>query len=279
VKPESAAHAAQLLRDQDRDRYFSTLILPEPQRTAITALYAFNAEAASVPDRAREPAAGEIRLRWWTDAIMGAGHGESRANPVADALLSTIEDYRLPLAAFERLLEARRFDLYQDPMPKMATFEGYAGDTASALYQIAAMILNGGRPVEPGDAAGHLGVAHALVGHLRAFGFNASRGRIFLPWDVFATCGVKEAELFAGTTSEGLAVALTRLAEIARQHLEKAALAVGALPKTLRPAFAPIAILGPELRRLDFESPFQRPRDLADWQKIARLSWWRLHNL
>ena len=29
-------------------------------------------------------------------------------------------------------------------------FEGYAGETVSALYQLGAMILNGGRPVEPG---------------------------------------------------------------------------------------------------------------------------------
>jgi 15-cis-phytoene synthase len=278
VKPESAAHTAQVLRDRDRDRYLSALVLPEPQRAAITALYAFNAEAASVPERAREPAAGEIRLRWWTDAIVEAGRAESRANPVADALLATIEDYRLPVAAFDRLLDARRFDLYQDPMPDMATFEGYAGDTVSALYQLAAMILNGGGPVEPGDAAGHLGVGHALVGHLRAFGFNASRRRIFLPWEVFATCGVKEADVFAGVASEGLAVALTRLAEAAVEHLDKARVAIAALPKPLRPAFASIAILRPQLSRLDLESPFQLPRDPADWHKIARLSWWRLRN-
>ena len=89
-----------------------------------------------------------------------------------------------------RLIAARRFDLYDDPMPDLASFEGYAGETVSVLYQLAAMILNGGGPVETGDAAGHLGVAHALIGHLRAFGYNASQGRIFLPWSVFAANGV-----------------------------------------------------------------------------------------
>ena len=93
-------------------------------------------------------------------------------------------------------------------MPDLATFEGYAGETVSVLYQLAAMILNDGEPVETGDAAGHLGVAHALIGHLRAFGYNASRGRLFLPWSILAANGVHEQEIFEGRVSEGLLAGL-----------------------------------------------------------------------
>jgi 15-cis-phytoene synthase len=264
-----------MLREADRDRYLATLVLPAERRDAVVALYAFNADLASIPGRAREPATGEIRLRWWADALEGSGHGEVHANPIADALLAVVEDYRLPVPALVRMIEARRFDLYQDPMPDIASFEGYAGETASALYQLGAMILNGGGPVEPGDAAGHLGVAHALIGHLRAFGYNASRGRIFLPWDVFATCGVKDEDILAGHPSEALAIALTRLAEIAAGHLSKAEAGIATLPRELRAVFAPAALLRAQLKRVDFESPFQRADDLPDWRKIAALWWWR----
>jgi phytoene synthase len=275
VKPESAAYAAEQLRQNDRDRYFATLLLAPKAREALTALYAFNADIASVRERAQDPAAGEIRLQWWTDALSGAGHGNVRANPLADALLSVIETYGLPVAPLTRMITARRFDLYQDPMPDVATFEGYAGETVSALYQLGAMILNGGKPVETGDAAGHLGVAHALVGHLRAFGYNASQGRIFLPWDVFAICGIEETEVLAGQGGERMTIALTRLAEMASEHLAKAAVAIGGLPRELRPMFAPVALLRAQLSRLDVESPFQRADDLPDWRKIATLWWWR----
>jgi phytoene synthase len=276
--PESAAYAAQYLRDTDRDRYLATLVLDPKPREAITALYAFSADVASVRERAREPAAGEIRLQWWADALTGEGHGNVRQNPLAEALLAVIGDYGLPIPPLSRLITARRFDLYQDPMPNLATFEGYAGETVSALYQLAAMILNGGRPVETGDAAGHLGVAHALVGHLRAFGYNASQGRIFLPWDVFAVCGVNEQDVLAGKASDGLAVALTKLSETAAEHLGTAEAAIRTLPRELRPAFAPITVLRAQLKRLDVESPFQRADDLPDWRKIAMLSWWKLRN-
>lgn len=276
MKPESARHAAEYLRANDRDRYLATLILPAAARDSVTALYAFNADVASIRDRAREAAAGEIRLQWWIDALTGEGHGAVRQNPLADALLDAVAEFGLPVPAILRLIEARRFDLYDDPMPDMPTFEGYAGETASALYQLAAMILNTGRPVEPGDAAGHLGVAHALTGHLRAFGYNASKGRIILPRDVFATCGVNEADLRAGKESENLSVALTRFADLAIEHLGKADSAIAALPRNLRAAFAPIALLRAQLKRLNLDAPFAPQPDLADWRKIAVLSWWKL---
>jgi phytoene synthase len=275
MKAESAAFSATELRANDRDRYFATLVLPDAERAAITSLYAFSADIASIRDRAKEAAAGEIRLQWWHDALTGEGHGAVRANPLADAVLDTVAECGLPIPALIRMIDARRFDLYDDPMPDMATFEGYAGETASALYQLAAMILNRG-PVEPGDAAGHLGVAHALIGHLRAFGYNASRGRIVLPRDVFATCGVNEADIRAAKESENLSVALTRFADLATDHLRKADTAIAELPRNLRAAFAPIALLSTQLKRLNLDAPFAAQPDLADWQKIAVLGWWKL---
>lgn len=276
MTPESAAYVVSELRQHDRDRYYATLLFPPGPREAIAALYAFNADIASVRDRAREPAAGEIRLQWWADALSGQGHGNVRQNPLAAALLDVVSEYGLPVPPLTRMIAARRFDLYQDPMPDTATFEGYAGETTSALYQLAVMILNGGRPVEPGDAAGHLGVTHALIGHLRAFGYNASRGRIFLPWDVFAVCGVEEKDVLSGTASEGLAIALIRLTDLANDHLARARSAIAELPRPLRTAFAPIAVLPAQLRRLDFDHPFAGQPDLPDWRKIALLTWWRL---
>jgi len=275
VTPASARHAADMLRASDRDRYFATLVLPPATRDAVTALYAFSADVASVRDRAREAAAGEIRLQWWHDALTGEGHGAVRQNPLADALLDTVAEFGLPVAALTRLIEARRFDLYDDPMPDMPSFEGYAGETSSALYQLAAMILNRG-PVEPGDAAGHLGVAHALVGHLRAFGYNASKGRIMLPHEIFATCGVSEADIRSGRDSENLQVALTRFADLAGEHLARADAAIAALPRDLRAPFAPTALLRAQLARLTPDTPFAPQPDLADWRKMAVLGWWKL---
>jgi len=270
-------YPATFLREADKDRYFATLLLKPGQREAVQALYAFSADVASIRDRAREPAAGEIRLQWWVDAIDGDGHGNVRQNPLAEALLDAIAAWRLPAGPLLRLLAARRFDLYQDPMPDLRSFEGYAGETVSVLYQLAAMVLNGGEEVETGDAAGHLGVAHAAVGHLRAFGFNASVGRIFLPMNIFSANGVTDGEILGGRESEGLFAALGQVAELAGEHLDKAEAAIADLPRVLRPAFAPVAMLRGQLSRAAASrQPFASLPDMADWRKLAALQWWSL---
>lgn len=276
MSAESNRHAAQFLKANDPDRYFASLLLPHGASEAVQALYAFNADAASVRDRAKEPAPGEIRLQWWVDALAGEGHGAVRQNPLADALLDSIERYRLPSGPLQRLIAARRFDLYDDPMPDLPSFEGYAGETVSVLYQLAVMILNRGVEVETGDAAGHLGVAHALIGHLRAFGFHAAQGRLFLPWSIFAANGVAESEIFSGTISEGLLAAHAQLIDLAGDHLGKARSAIAALPAPLRPAFAMISLLRANLKlvQAQSETPFVPPREIAAWRKIVVLAWW-----
>lgn len=266
-----ALYVASFLKEADRDRYFASLVLPDAARPAIQALFAFSADVASIRDRAREPAAGEIRLQWWVDALDGRGHGNVRQNPLAAALLDAMALYGLPAVPLKRLLAARRFDLYQDPMPDRQSFEGYAGETVSVLYQFAAMVLNGGAEVEAGDAAGHLGVAQALSGHLRALGYNASKGRIFLPMDIFSANGVTDGEILTGTESEGLHAALQQVADLAREHLDLARRAIVQLPKPLRPAFAISAIIGAELKRLPPRAPFAAPDEVPDWRKLGAL--------
>lgn len=280
MHPASYTHAADALRAADRDRYLSTLVLTGPHREAVTALYAFNADVASIRERVSDPAPGEIRLQWWNDALTGEGHGMVRQNPVADALLDAVDRYAIPVGTLQRLLGARRFDLYDDPMPDVATFEGYAGETASTLYQLAAMILNDGAPVEAGDAAGHLGVAHALIGHLRAFGYVSAQGRIMLPRAIFVANGAGEQEIFSGRPSDGVVEALGQVSELAAEHLAKARAAIAELPGRLKPAFAPAAVLRAQLDLYNryTKGPFAPAPDEPDWRKILRLAWWTFRN-
>src|SRR3984893_741338 len=138
-----AAHGEHLVRAGDKDRWLASLFAPADRRPLLHALYAFNLEVARVRELAREPIAGEIRLPWWREVIAGTRPGEAAANPVAAALLETIARYGLPVQTFLDLIEARAFDLYNDPMPSIAAFAGYERRTASGLIAPAAPALDG----------------------------------------------------------------------------------------------------------------------------------------
>jgi 15-cis-phytoene synthase len=138
---DAFAYCAELVRTADRDRFLSALFAPAQHRAALHALYAFNVEVARVREVAREPLPGEIRLQWWSEVLRGERAGEASANPVASALLTVIERYRLASAKLTALIDARCFDLYDDPMARLTDLEAYASKTSSALIALAACVV------------------------------------------------------------------------------------------------------------------------------------------
>ena len=149
---DSYAHCEALVRAADKDRFLASLFAPAERRRHLFALYAFNAEIARVREVVRTPIAGEIRLQWWRDALEASAPSEVRANPVADALIDTIAACRLPVEPLLALIEARSFDLYDDPMPTLDTLYGYVRKTSSTLIELAAIILGGADPIANGLA-------------------------------------------------------------------------------------------------------------------------------
>jgi phytoene synthase len=263
---DAAAYCADLVRQRDPDRYFADLFAPAHARPHMLAIHAFNAEIVRIGGIASEPMPGEIRLQWWRDALES---GDAGGNPVASALLETIGAFQLPIIAFQSLLEARTFDLYNDPMPDRAAFEGYAGDTASSLFQLAAIVLAGGHDPGSADAAGYAGVAHALTVLLRAFPLHAARKQLFLPAEAFAAHLVETDAVFAREDTQGIAAALADLRAAARTHLRQSREAVRSLPAAVAPAFLPLALVEPYLRgmeRPDYR-PFSPAPELPQWKR------------
>src|SRR5215468_17420 len=171
---DALSYCAELVRNADRDRFIATLFAPAHSRDALYALYAFNVEIAQVRDRAREAAAGEIRLQWWREVLQGERQGEAMASPVAASLLNVIERHRLPVYAMLELLESRRFDLYEEPMRTVAELENYAFKTASVLIGMAAQILG----VDAAVAARSGGIAYTATEVLTALPADAMRRRL-----------------------------------------------------------------------------------------------------
>ncbi|WP_407051348.1 phytoene/squalene synthase family protein [Methyloraptor flagellatus] len=266
---EVYAQCEALVRERDRDRWLAALFMPEAARRHVHAVLAFAGEIARIRDLVSDPLPGEVRCQWWREVIEGERAGEGRAHPVGAALLDTIERFSLPVEAFVRLIDARIFDLYDDPMPSVPELEGYTGDTSSALIQLAAIILAEGRDPGTADAAGHAGVAYAVTGLCRAFAFHASRGQIFLPMDVFAGHGVTRDQIVAGEDSPGLRAALAEIRGVARRHLGATRRLIGAVPPSAAAAFLPVALVEPYLDRMDRRDylPFRHAVELPQWRR------------
>jgi phytoene synthase len=231
-----------MVRDADPDRYISALYAPEGKRRALLALAAFNAETAAVRDRVSEPMPGEIRLQWWRDAIDGPSGAEAIGHPVLSELHRAVETFGLPKDAFIRYLGARVFDLYDDPMPSRADLEGYAGETDSALIQLAALVLDPAAAPAFSDAAGHAGCAQTTVTVLRLADRHRARGQCFVPGDLLAAAGSSREAWLSGDNTPANGIVRTAMIALARQHHDSFAARAGAMPASLRPAFLPLVL-------------------------------------
>lgn len=236
------------LRETDRDRYLACLLSPADKRGALAALYAFNAEIARVRDVVREPLPGEIRLQWWRDLLEGNARGDGSGNPIAAGLLNAVETYRLPRQTLVDMTEARIFDLYDDPLADRNALEGYAGETASALIQLASLILDAGDAARSAEAAGHAGVAQAIAGFLLLMPIHRRRHQLYLPLDILSATGLDRDAFLKGEDTLRISAAIEAFAGLGLEHLAKAR-RTGSVPAAVFPAFLPVALAEPVLRR------------------------------
>ncbi len=251
VTKDAAHYCSELVRAADKDRYLANLFAPDDKRPHLMALYAFSIEVARVREVTSEPATGEFRLQWWRDTIEKIYDGAAPDHPVAQELSGAIEAGNLSHKGFVNLIDARAFDLYDDPMPSVAALEGYLGETSSALIQMAALILAGPSAALAADVAGHAGVAYGMTGLIRALPIHRSRGQCFVPAELLARSDLTAADIMAGKRSAAIRIALREMRQLARQHLFTAREQSTNVPGQALPAFLPVTLIDLYLKRLD----------------------------
>jgi 15-cis-phytoene synthase len=268
--PNAYIICAGLVQKHDADRHVATLFAPAERRQYLNALQAFSLEIAGVRAAAKEPMPGEIRLQWWRDILNGERAEEANGHPVA-----VITSNKLPLQPLLDLIDARAFDLYDDPMTDWNTLEGYCGETSSALFRMACIILNKGEDTGSADAAGHAGVAYAMAGMLRAFPWHSRRGQVYLPRSVMDAVGIDREDIVSGTDSPKLRAALAEMRGRARDHLAKARALKSDMRPEIKAAFLPLAMIERYLapmERKDY-NPFKTVIDVQNWLRIWTM--WR----
>ncbi|MBI1868462.1 MAG: squalene/phytoene synthase family protein [Methylocystis sp.] len=279
-RSELAAHyhrCERLLHARDRDCWLACLFAPFEARAHLHALYAFKHEIAAAPAKVSQPLLGEMRLRWWADALEGspetATSGGARAHPVADAVIDTIGRYSLPRAEFLDLIQAHLFDLHDRPMATLEELDAYCRSTSSAPMRWSAQVI-GGAAQDTVDAIENAGVALALTRLLRALAEPAAFGQVFTPTALLARHGSGQSEIRNRAATPALRAALAELRTHARSHYDRARRAL----KSADPAQAallPAALVPLYLARMERKEydPFAACVDLPQWRRQWRL--WR----
>lgn len=167
---------ADLVAKADPDRFAAAMAAPVEARKVLFPLYAFNAEVTKAAWIASEPMIGEMRLQWWRDTLDEIAQGRPvRKHEVATPLGEAI----MPEAAatLDKLVQARRWDLYKDPFEGEEHLLEYLEATGGALMWAGAQTL-GADSSDAKEVVHGYGQAAAFVRFMAAVPELEALGRV-----------------------------------------------------------------------------------------------------
>ena len=263
------AHCEALLKAGNRPAWLAALFAPADKRPFLHALNAFALEIVAVRGKVREPLAGELRLQWWIDAIEGEARGDVRGHPVAAALIDTVRLAHLPRATLTEMIEARRTDLYDDPLESLADYAARADRIEGAAIALAAQALSSKRDPAVEAAARHAGRAVAVAETLQAFASPATPMHMTVPLDLLRAENIGAAEVLVRRSTPAIRAVLAGLVAYGEGEFAALRAARRDIDAAAAPAFLMANLAPPLLKRavrhgLD---PFTTRLALPPWRQ------------
>jgi phytoene synthase len=269
----AADTVAAVARAEEPDRYLAALLAPPAARPALITLAAYAGELARVIRLVGEPTAGELRLQWWSEAVL-ADQGTRSGHPVVDALGTAMQQHALSANTLAGVADARALGLYAEPFADEEALRDYLQRAEGALFALAAQVLHPGADETLQTAARACGSAYGRARLLFGLPRALSRGRVLLPAARLAAAGLTPGDLLTAGREGEVRPLLAEATQQAREALAEARHHVAKLPRDMQAAFLPLALVDPYLRaseRARRVSLLVEPR-IAPIARISRLA-------
>ncbi len=271
IAPRDLHHCRTSIRHGSLSFYSASKLLPASVRDPALALYAFCRLADDAVDEGEEKTAAVFRLRDRLDAIYA---GQPRNAPEDRAFAAVIEEFAMPFALPEALLEGLAWDAMGRRYETLSGVFDYSARVAAAVGVMMCVLMR----VRDGHAlarACDLGVAMQLTNIARDVGEDARAGRIYLPLDWFSEAGLDPDAFLADPLPEArVREMVKRLLRQADRLYFRAESGISALPVAARPGiFAArhvYAGIGSAVARNGYDSVSYRGRTTKP-QKIGWL--------
>jgi len=248
-------------------------LLPASVRDPALALYAF---CRLADDEVDEVEGGNHKARAVLELqarLDDAYAGRPRNAPEDRAFATIIEQFEMPRALPDALLEGLAWDAEERTYATLSDVRGYSARVASAVGAMMCVLMR----VRDGDAlarACDLGVAMQLTNIARDVGEDARAGRLYLPVEWVEEAGFTPADFMAQQEADAATRRMVKrlLAEARRLYIRSEA-GIGALPLGARSGiFAARYIyagIGASVRRNGYDSFTRRART----SRVQKLGW------
>lgn len=206
--------------------YHSFRFLPEDQRLAMIALYAFCREVDDVVDENLDENVARKELTDWREHIRNLYEG-NLTHPVTIALADSLQRFNMQESHMQELIDGMEMDLDQQRYDTFKELSLYCYRVASVVGLLSAEIF-GYKNHKTQKYAHDLGLAFQLTNILRDVKEDSERGRIYIPMEELERFRVPVEHLKMNTTSPEAKRLFKHQAERAQTYYDKA---FGELPE------------------------------------------------
>ena len=270
IDPKDMEHCRAVIRTGSVSFHAASKLLPASVRDPALALYAFCRLADDEVDEGDQKARAVLSL---TERLDAAYAGTPRDAPEDRAFAAIVEEFEMPRALPDALLEGLAWDAEERQYQTLSGVVDYSARVASAVGAMMCVLMR----VRDADAlarACDLGVAMQLTNIARDVGEDARERRLYLPLDWLDEAGMSADRFFAAPEdSPEVRRMVKRLLSEARRLYIRSEAGIGALPLGARSGiFAARYIyagIGKAVARNGYDSITQRART----SKVQKLGW------
>ncbi|ATX81946.1 farnesyl-diphosphate farnesyltransferase [Mariprofundus ferrinatatus] len=249
--------------------FYAFLFLPEDQRRAIMALYAFCREVDDIADEVKEQEVALSKLAFWREEVSQAFKGKPQ-HPVGKELAWARSNFSINEELLVEIIDGMLMDVMRKPILKRADLSLYAYRVAGAVGLLSIEVF-GYRNRKSRDFATSLGEALQLTNILRDVAEDARIGRIYFPQEDRIRLRVSDQDFKDGNMSDGMRQLLHEYADRAECAYQDA---LAKLSDEDRESLRPSILMGTiyytylqRLREIDFDV-WHRPVQVLPLRKI-----------
>lgn len=270
IHPDDLEHCHEAIRHGSLSFHAASKLLPTKVRDPALALYAFCRLADDEVDEGDHQTGAVLRLQERLDLVYA---GKPRNAPEDRAFAAIVEEFQMPRALPEALLEGLAWDAAERRYDTLSGVRAYSARVASTVGAMMCVLMR----VRDPDAlarACDLGVAMQLTNIARDVGEDARMGRIYLPLDWLAEAGIDPVNFVRETlpTNDVCKMVKRLLAEADRLYLRSEA-GINVLPLQARTGIWAARLIyagiGKQLRKQGYDSISMRARTTG----IQKVGW------
>lgn len=223
-----------IARSAAKNFYYAFLVLPQPKRQALCAVYAFMRRCDDLSDEPTLPVyERRQKLAAWLDALHKAAAGFATDDPVLLALIDSQRRYGIPIELLDQLAYGTEMDVDDEDQligeasaPILTVRYKTFDDLRLYCYRVASVVglvcikVFGYRDRAAEPLAERLGLAFQLTNIIRDVKEDAGMGRIYFPEEDLAKFGLSVSDFASVTDPAKIRPLLELEASRAREFYE-----------------------------------------------------------